>query len=80
MKKNTPKEVKKYSRLNFEEREEIAIGLGKGMKQYEIALLTNKSPSTISREIKKNVIYKDIVRYMAHYALRVTRGGLPKKV
>ena len=37
MKKNISKEVKKYSHLNFEEREEITIGLEKGLKQCEIA-------------------------------------------
>ena len=53
MKKNTSKEVKKYSHLSFEEREEMAIGLEKGLKQCEIAKLLNRSPSTISREIKR---------------------------
>ena len=38
MKKNTRKSEKKYSHLTLEEREEIAIGLGNGMKQSEIAL------------------------------------------
>jgi IS30 family transposase len=40
------------------------------MKRYEIASLINRSPSTISREIKKNIVYKDIVRYRAIYAQR----------
>jgi IS30 family transposase len=68
MRKNTPKERKKYRHLNLEEREEIAIGLENGIKQYEIALLLKRSPSTISREIKKNIAYKNIVRYRANRA------------
>jgi IS30 family transposase len=68
MKKNTPKEPKKYSHLSFEEREEIAIGLEKGMKQYEIALILNRSPSTISRELKRNKPSKNNVRYRANRA------------
>jgi len=70
MKNYTPEGEKKYSHLSLEEREEIAIGLEKGMKQCEIASLINRSPSTISREIKKNLIYKNIVRYRAYIAQR----------
>jgi IS30 family transposase len=68
MKKNTPKEVKKYSHLSLEEREEIAIGLEKGMKQYEIAILSKRDPSTISREIKRNKPSIRNVRYRANRA------------
>jgi hypothetical protein len=38
MKKNTSKSTKKYSQLNLEEREEIAVYLEIGLKQCEIAL------------------------------------------
>ena len=55
MKKDTSKETKKYSHLCLEEREEIAISLEKGLKQYEIAVLLNRNPGTISREIKRNI-------------------------
>jgi IS30 family transposase len=68
MKKNTPKKSKKYSHLSFAEREEIAIGLEKGMKQYEIAIILHRSPSTISRELKRNMPYKNNVRYRANRA------------
>jgi IS30 family transposase len=54
MKKNSTKYSKKYSHLSFAEREEIAIGLEKGLKQYQIAQLIKRNPSTISREIKRN--------------------------
>jgi IS30 family transposase len=54
MKKNTSEDTKKYSHLSLEEREEIAIGLETGLKQCEIASRLQRSPSTVSREIKRN--------------------------
>jgi IS30 family transposase len=68
MKKNTSKDVKKYSHLTRKDREEISIGLEKGMKQYEIASLLQCHPSTISREIKRNNLSKKTVRYRAYLA------------
>jgi IS30 family transposase len=68
MKKNTPKEVKKYSHLSLEEREEIAIGMEKDMKQCEIAKTLNRDPGTISREIKRNNPSIRAVRYRANRA------------
>jgi IS30 family transposase len=54
MKKDTSKGNEKYSQLIFTEREEIAICLELGLKQCEIALKLQRSPSTISREIRRN--------------------------
>ena len=54
MKKYTSKGTNKYTHLDFAEREEIAICLEIGLKQIEIALKLQRSPSTISREIKRN--------------------------
>jgi len=68
MKKNNLKEVKKYSHLNLDEREEISIGLENGMKQYEIAKLLGRSPSTISREVRRNNAAINSVRYRANRA------------
>jgi len=68
MKKNTSKESKKYSHLSLEEREEIAIGLEKGLKQCEIAQLLNRNPCTISREIKRNMFIQNYVVYRANAA------------
>jgi len=68
MKKSTPNETRKYSHLTPAEREEIAIGLENGKKQYEIALLLRRSPSTISREIKRNSPSVNKVRYRANRA------------
>ena len=70
MKKNTSKEEKKYSHLSFEEREEMAIGLEKGLKQCEIAKLLKRNPSTISREIKRNKFINEYVVYRAKAAQR----------
>jgi IS30 family transposase len=52
MKKNASRSSKKYSQLNLEEREEIAVCLENGLKQCEIVLRLQRSPSTIFREIK----------------------------
>jgi IS30 family transposase len=68
MKQNNPIKEKKYSHLNLEEREEIAIYLEKGFKQCQIALKLARNPSTISREIKRNSPEKNIVRYRANRA------------
>ena len=68
MKKDTTKKVKKYSHLNLEEREEIAILLEKGKKQYEIAKLLSRNPSTISRELQRNNPPKNTVMYRANRA------------
>jgi IS30 family transposase len=68
MKKNNSKSTKKYSHLTLEEREELAIGLEMGMKQREIATMLKRSPSTISREIKRNSPTINIVRYRANRA------------
>jgi len=68
MKKNTPKTAKKYSHLSLAEREEIAIWLEKGMKQHEIAEMLQRSPSTISREIRRNNPSVRNVRYRANRA------------
>ena len=54
MEKSTSKSTNKYSHLNHDEREEIAIGLQMGIKQCEIALKLKRCPSTISREIARN--------------------------
>jgi IS30 family transposase len=68
MKKNNPKSTKKYSHLSLAEREELAIGLETGMKQCEIASMLKRSPSTISREIKRNNPTVRAVRYRANRA------------
>jgi len=67
MKKNTSKDTNKYSHLSLEEREEIAIGLEKGLKQYEIAGILKRNPSTISREINRNT---SIVKKEGYRAIR----------
>ena len=70
MRKNTSKDSKMYSHLSLEEREEIAIGLEKGLKQYEIAILLERNPSTISREIKRNT---SIIKYVGYRANRAQK-------
>jgi transposase, IS30 family len=68
MEKNTSGSINKYSHLTLREREEIALGLETGLKQREIASTLNRSPSTISREIKRNKSYTRGVKYRATWA------------
>jgi IS30 family transposase len=68
MKKNNSNTGKKYSHLNREDREEIAIALEKGMNQCEIAILLQRHPSTISRELKRNHSSMKTIRYRASMA------------
>jgi IS30 family transposase len=68
MEKNTSGSIKKYSHLTLREREEIALGLEIGLKQREIAANLNRSPSTISREIRRNKLYIRGVKYRATWA------------
>jgi len=73
MKKNTSKSTCKYSHLNLTEREEIAISLEMGLKQCEIALKLQRSPSTISREIKRNKSSIGAGKYRVSWAEFQTR-------
>ena len=66
--KNTSKNTKTYRHLSLSEREEIAIGLEKKLKQYEIAIVLKRSPSTISREIKRNTSIVKKLGYRANRA------------
>ncbi len=43
-----------YHELSVEERSDIQVGLLRGMSQRAIARMLNRSPSTISREIRRN--------------------------
>lgn len=43
-----------YPRLNSNEREEISIGIAKGLSQRDISASLGRSPSTICREINRN--------------------------
>lgn len=52
----------KYHRLNVKEREEISLGLAKGCSCHEIAALLDRSPSTICREINRNVDNRQFYR------------------
>ena len=51
-----------YKRLSFIEREEISRQLAYGNNIRAIAIILNKSPSTISREITLNVVHTKYYR------------------
>ncbi len=48
------KETRKYEHLSYEERSTIALGLQQGMSVRAIARALGRSPSTISRESRRN--------------------------
>jgi IS30 family transposase len=48
------KEIGKYEHLSYEERSTIALGLQQGMSVRAIARALGRSPSTISRESRRN--------------------------
>ena len=64
--KNDSKKV--YQHLSLQEREEIACLLEKGLKKKEIAKKLNRSPSTISREVRRNSTEIRNCRYRGHRA------------
>ena len=68
MKENTSETAKKYTHLSLAEREELAVGLEKGVKRSEIAKKLNRSQSTISRELKRNSPSNRNVQYRANGA------------
>jgi transposase, IS30 family len=43
-----------YNRLNMNEREEISLGLAQGKSRRDIASMLQRSPATVSREIRRN--------------------------
>ena len=59
-------QMTQYHRLNVNEREEISLGMAKGLSQRRIAMLLKRSPSTISYEISRNI--KNAQEYRAIYA------------
>ncbi|WP_338391104.1 helix-turn-helix domain-containing protein [Fulvitalea axinellae] len=49
-----PRKPRKHRQLNAELRKRLAVALGQGLRQNEIAGLLNVHPSTIGRELKRN--------------------------
>lgn len=60
----------KYTELSIEERAIIEIGLVQGMSQRQIARQLNRSPSTVSREIRRNT--RVLGQYSTRHAQRLT--------
>ena len=61
-----------YKRLSFIEREEISRQLAYGNNITGIALILNRSPSTISREVNLNAV--DPRYYRALYGQQRSNG------
>lgn len=63
--------MNRYIRLTFDEREEISRQLAQGAKIRAIARALRRSPSTISREVNRNVVHLKF--YRAIYAQQRAR-------
>jgi transposase, IS30 family len=64
--------------LSVGEREEIAVGLAAGESQAEIAVRLGRSPSTISREIRRNSRGRKSYRALAAQGHAQHRAARPK--
>jgi len=64
--------------LSFTEREEIALAHARGDKQCAIARRLGRSPSTISRELKRNADRDGGYRATTAHALAFERASRPK--
>lgn len=64
--------MKKYQRLNMNEREEISIGIAQKRSRRDIAAVLGRSPATVSREILRNHYHgHDYVHYRAAKSQRL---------
>jgi len=54
--------MNQYQRLNFSEREELSRYLSNGLSYREVARLTNRSPSTLCREVLRNSPTRSLYR------------------
>jgi IS30 family transposase len=64
--------------LTFSEREEIAIARAHGDSMRAIAMRLGRSPSTISRELRRNAGRAGCYRATSAHALAYERAGRPK--
>jgi IS30 family transposase len=64
--------------LSFAEREEIALGRAAGESMRSVAVRLGRSPSTISRELERNIDRQGRYRATAAHALAYDRASRPK--
>lgn len=72
MRKRSPRQ------LSLEEREEISVGISKGMSYRQIALQLNRSASTVSREVQRNSSGSGIYRALSADAEAYEQAKRPK--
>jgi IS30 family transposase len=73
MTKDTLKPPHPYRHLTIEEREEIAVGLAKGLSFREIGRRLKRNASTITRELRRSYPPKNKVHYRATTAQKLSR-------
>ena len=71
--------MKHYKHFSEKERENLYFFLLEWRKQYEIAILLDRNPSSISREIKRNSIWKDKTRWHTIKTSKEKYHYLPNK-
>jgi len=71
--------MRNYLRLNFKEREEISISLMTGKSMRTIAKELKRSPSTISRELKRNKIDNKTYRAVVAQGRASIQAHVPRK-
>jgi transposase, IS30 family len=71
--------MKKYKQLDYKERTKIEVMHNKGLSIRLISSKLKRSPSTIGRELKRNVSGSCYVAHLASHASR-TRGSIARSV
>ena len=67
-----------YTHFSREEREEIAIGLERGASIRSIAKKLGRSPSSVSREIRRNTPLFRLVSYRGNRAHQRAAAAMPE--
>ena len=71
----------KYRHLSMNEREDISLGLAQGRSRRDIAAMLDRSPATISREIRRNNYTYGGYQYrsMVAHSKACRRARIPRK-
>ncbi len=70
---------KEYRHLSLEEREHVSLGLVQGKSLRSLARELDRSPSTLSREVRRNRGYREYRATVAHPKARA-RAQIPEPV
>jgi len=71
--------MSRYYRLTMNEREEISLGLAQGHSRRDIAVILERSPATVSREILRNTGFRQGYRAVDAQRRARRRARSPRK-